>query len=173
MTSSKYQRILDSQSVGEIGMRISGGEKDFRGAVLMGLDLTSLNLSQINFTRACLVGVSLSAGIESNFTRADMRNANLVTAEMERANLTRANLDGANLRGANLRGVDFSHTSLYNAILAFADLRGAKNIDFLVGRRGYARANVLLWQTTLPDGTFFAEPFLTTGYREDLPAKYR
>lgn len=147
----------------EVDYLLTNGEKDFRNANLMGLNLTAEHFIRADLTDACLVGTILwDANFrDANLTRADLTGAVLFNACLDGANLTDASLFGANLNCAKLRGADFYRTTLTNASLAFADLTGAKNIYLRPGSRGESRGNVLLCRTVLHDGTLF-EGCLTT-----------
>ena len=168
---SILEENISRLTIAGIDVRISTGQS-MRGTNLMGLDLTEVNvlLDEIDFTEACLAGATLTRiGLSNaNFTKADLRGANLVEAD-----LSGANLYGANLRGANLYGANFTYTRLKNANLAFADLRKAKNIGPPFASIGDDLSAILLWETILPDGTFFPGPYLTTGYLGDFPEEYR
>ena len=150
---------------------IACGQKDFTRANLIGLDLRELDLSGLDFTEACMIGATIRDLSGSNLTRADLSNANLVTANCENADFSGANLEGANLRGAILRGA-ILHCRLFDANLAFADLRNAK-INPHFGCRGNDLSDIILWQTYLPNGKLFASPWLTTGYDYDFPEEFR
>ena len=80
----------------------------------MGLDfdeLTNWELDGINFTKACLLGITTRSLTNSILIDADIRNACFVLAYLDNTDFTGANLEGANFRGANLNGVDFTYTS--------------------------------------------------------------
>ncbi len=158
-------------TIADIDVRVSTG-LNLRGTNLMGLDLDEVHvcLDGIDFTGACMIGTTIACQIlsNSNLTNVDMRNASLVKADLQGANLR-----GATLQGANLHGADFYDVRLNSAILAFANLRGAKNIFPPFGSRGNDLSDILLCQTILPNGIIFPGPYLTTGYRNDFPEQYR
>lgn len=125
----------------------NGGERDFRGTILEGIDLKGEDLSEADFSGATLEKADFS-GAElkgakfvgaflkrANFEAADLSEADLRGAYLERAKLTKAILSGADLRGADLRqarfiqatlsGADLRGTYVVNSNFKSADLRGA------------------------------------------------
>jgi uncharacterized protein YjbI with pentapeptide repeats len=109
-------------------------QRDFRGIVLRGRDLSYFILNG------------------QNFSGADFRNANLSWAQLTRVNLSRANLWGANLTGANLQdcilneaklyGTELSDAGLFRSDLSRAEIFGAN------------LSNADLQQANLTDATF-------------------
>lgn len=133
--------------------RYAAGERDFSGFDLKGVnvsgidpdldigaydklcpdfaaDLSEINLSGSDLTRAILAGANLS--------NANLTNANLTNAALERCNLTNTNLSGANLTKACLSGAELNGTNMSGANLLYAaisqtyfgaDVRGAINVN--------------------------------------------
>ncbi|MGB3533070.1 MAG: pentapeptide repeat-containing protein [Microcoleaceae cyanobacterium] len=111
---------------------------DFVGARLLGVNLSSLDLSHGNFQNAYLRGAELSdidfsnANLVAvNLSGADLSGALLSDANLSHANLHRVSLALANLSGANLTQVNLTEANLSNCNLSNADLSGAilKNAD--------------------------------------------
>ena len=85
-----------------------------------------------------------------------MTGANLTRSWLRKANLTGVNLSAANLTEAKLGGADLTHANLSESILAQVNL---SHIKLAEGHpRGVICTNALLWETTMPDGTFIASP---------------
>jgi uncharacterized protein YjbI with pentapeptide repeats len=85
-------------------------------------DLTKLNMKHSN-----LIGSNFNCAnlTSANLSKSDMNYAQLQGAILTNAILTDTNLSRANLTGANLRGAHLSRAKLDNALLSYADLRGA------------------------------------------------
>jgi uncharacterized protein YjbI with pentapeptide repeats len=111
----------------------------FRGAKLDNADLSAVNASGADFTRASLQhanlehadlrtgrfrGTNLSSALlrRTDLSGADLREADLRDANLERATLVRARAIGTNLRGAYLGSADLTDCSLENANLCSATL---------------------------------------------------
>ena len=62
---------------------------------------------------------------------ADLNDADLSRADLSYADLSYANLSDANLSGANLKGANLSRAAMKEAILSYADIRGAKNLPYI------------------------------------------
>jgi uncharacterized protein YjbI with pentapeptide repeats len=77
-----------------------------------GCDLSGANLSNIDLSKAQLVGANLNM-------------ANLVNTNLSEANLTKASVVGANLGGANLRQTNLSEATFVYSNLAQAQMQGA------------------------------------------------
>ena len=90
---------------------------DFRGAELIGVDLSERYLHSADLSLANLILADLR--------EADLREADLSLANLSSANLRGADLSSANLSSANLRGADLSSAYLSSANLREADLREA------------------------------------------------
>jgi len=82
--------------------RYAAGERDFRGAVLSGVNLSTAQLAGINLSGADLRRADLSGAIlkDTNLREACLQGANLSWADMHSADLSGADLSGANLKMA-------------------------------------------------------------------------
>lgn len=113
------------------------GEREFRRAEVVYVDLRNSNLQGANFEGANLRGAHLRGAnfSEANLADANLRDADLAfttcrmtrfqTAELSYADLGGADLRGATLRDASLRGTDLRGTDLRGTDLAGADLQRA------------------------------------------------
>ncbi len=129
-------KAQDAQRRHQMASRAKEPE-DWRGARLIGVDLSGRDLSGKDFTGAELSGANFSGArlIGANFTDATLFEADLTGAELLSANFQGANLDqckaskaglgGADLRGATLFGADLSFASLSQAQLNGANLSAA------------------------------------------------
>jgi uncharacterized protein YjbI with pentapeptide repeats len=129
-------------------------EKIEKGESLEGLDLSRIDLCDINMSGADLRGASLIRANLSgaDFRGADLRGASLSGASLIRADLSEANLIevylngaslfGANLIRANLSGADLNRAGLIGANLIEADLNGASLIDADLNGVNLNRANL-------------------------------
>jgi len=113
---------------------------DLSNADLRGANLESVNLEEVNLQHADLRGVRL---FETNFKEADLRYANLQNADLSRSFFIKTDLSNA-----NMRNVFFKDTNVTDAILQFADLKGAtvlppQTLEFVKTLKG----------ATMPDGT--------------------
>ena len=97
--------------------------EDRAGWEAMCADLNDADLSGADLHYADLNDADLSY---ANLSYADFSRADLCNADLSYANLRGANLSGANLKGANL-----SRAAMKEAILSYADLRGAKNLPYI------------------------------------------
>ncbi|MBN1429133.1 MAG: pentapeptide repeat-containing protein [Anaerolineae bacterium] len=129
----------------------SGGKLE--DGSLRGEDLSEINLSGCDLSRAVLAGVILD---DAYFLRADLREADL-----SRASLVGADFEGANLMEAVLRGADLSAAELSRSNLQGADLRGADlleaslieaNLQGAIVTDGQLVLVDALTGATLPDG---------------------
>ncbi len=98
------------------------GEEGGERAVLHKADLTGLDLTHVNLSKADLRDAILF--------KSDLRYINLAEADLTRANLCEAKLllgclTSARLNKANLQGADLSYADLSSANLNKADLGGA------------------------------------------------
>ncbi len=79
------------------------GERNFRGALISGVNLVWVELQDIDLRGADLSHANLSG---ANLGGADLSSGtNLAFADLSRADLRQANLKGAHFEGANLEGV--------------------------------------------------------------------
>ena len=67
----------------------------------------------------------------ADLSYADLCNADLSYADLSYADLSYADLSYANLSGANLSGANLSRAAMKEAILSYADIRGAKNLPYI------------------------------------------
>ena len=91
---------------------------DLNDAILSCADLSCRNLRYADLCNADL-------------SYADLSYADLSRTDLCNADLSYANLRGANLRGANLKGANLSRAAMKEAILNYADIRGAKNLPYI------------------------------------------
>lgn len=139
----------------ELIRRYKAGERDFsglgiRGANLSGVsrsfdvdsydepyrqgitsDLSGINLSSADLTKAYLRGVNLEGANLSyaNLTCADLSKSNLTNADLSGANLTEAMLQWTELDGTNMRGANLLHAEIRVGDFFSPDLTGAINVD--------------------------------------------
>ncbi len=93
----------------------------FRGATLSGAVFTRTAMRQTDFSGAALVGTRFVDGC-------DLTLARLTDAAAMEAVFTGSVLDEADLTGADLQRADFEGTTVRNARLDRADLRGARHL---------------------------------------------
>jgi len=95
-----------------------GARAVFAWMDLTGLDLRGRNLTDADFSAACMIGCDLSRAKLDNaaFFGADMQDVILVEASLRRADLR-----GACLRGADLSGADLFEADLREGAIAAAD----------------------------------------------------
>ncbi|RZJ19195.1 MAG: pentapeptide repeat-containing protein [Brevundimonas sp.] len=95
-----------------------GARAVFAWMDLTGLDLRGRNLTDADFSAACMIGCDLSRAKLDNaaFFGADMQDIILVEASLRRADLR-----GACLRGADLSGADLFEADLREGAIAAAD----------------------------------------------------
>ena len=128
---------------------------DLCGIVLSGAYLPSVRLKDINLSFSQLRGVYMP---DSDLTLADLSSTDLTGATLKRAclkyaNLANALLEGTNLKYANLEGADTTYARFDYSILC--------QVDMSQVWRSHPHPhcpNALLWETTMPDGTFIAGP---------------
>ena len=75
--------------------------------------------------------LSLASLHYADLRNADLSYADLSYADLSRADLRSADLSYANLSGANLSGANLSRAAMKEAILNYADIRGAKNLPYI------------------------------------------
>ena len=110
-------------------VRIDNGETR-EGLLLVRVDLSNLNLKDINLIQANLSNANLSEAnlVNANLTEADLSQASLINANLNRADLSRAIIIGAdfseaNLGGANLYGVRWNEKTRWPASDRFKDAK--------------------------------------------------
>jgi hypothetical protein len=106
--------------------RYASGENNFKGAILVGIDLSKADLIGINFQHADMESADLTL---SYLTRVNFQQTNLAKAQLAGANLNQANLTKANLSDANLHGASLQGTDLRSAVLTLADLMDANLLE--------------------------------------------
>lgn len=143
---------------GDIGPGSMLCEIDLSNIILSGAYLYRVNLTETDLSGATMVGTYL---VHSILRMADLSGANLTGANLSRAylrsaNLRKANLTGANLTKAVLAGADLTDVCLEGANLSQVDLSEIKLYNNLPRNslHTFAADEALLWETTLPDGTF-------------------
>ena len=108
--------------------REAGFRLDLHGAKLPNAQISALNFSGADFTRANLSDADLKganlSGAEFFFTKLSV--ASLEGADLSKAELMHAKLSEAVLCGANLCGADLSRANLPDALLFGANLSKAK-----------------------------------------------
>lgn len=116
---------------------------------LQGTFLRNANLQEASLGFANLQGANLWGGDlqEADLTKTNLQRAKLEFTNLQKALLWNTNLQEAKLLGANLQGADLSEANLQGADFSEANLQGADLTD------RHQLDNVLLCQTTLPDGT--------------------
>jgi hypothetical protein len=96
------------------------GVQEIKGIELTNnVNLSGIDLSNQNLTKAWLYGADLSGANLSNsrMILAYLNEANLAGANLSGANLRGANLIGANLKGANLSGAQLREAKLFRAVM--------------------------------------------------------
>jgi uncharacterized protein YjbI with pentapeptide repeats len=98
-----------------------------RGKLIKEKQCVSCNLSNQDFTKAELSGVSLnqSSLIGANFANANLSLAIFRDADLSQANFRKTNLSQAAFYGAKSIGTDFTGANLSKAKLVYAKLKGA------------------------------------------------
>jgi uncharacterized protein YjbI with pentapeptide repeats len=106
----------------EVLLMVAAGHNNFTGCNLIGLNLSSMDLTRANLTNSILSHVDLTGAnlAGADLTRADMLEANLSWADLAGAKLVEADLTRANLTRADLIGADLTHVELSGAILTDA-----------------------------------------------------
>lgn len=102
--------------------------EDCDGWEAMCADLNDADLSGANLHYANLHYADLN---DADLSYADLSYADLSRADLSYADLSYANLSDANLSGANLKGANLSRAAMKEAILSYADIRGAKNLPYI------------------------------------------
>lgn len=102
--------------------------EDCDGWEAMCADLSYADLSGADLSCASLHYADLC---NADLSYADLSCADLSRAELCNTDLSYANLSGANLSGAIFEGANFSCAVMKEAILSYADLRGAKRLPYI------------------------------------------
>ncbi len=117
---------------------------DLRGRDLSKMDLRLVDAAYSQLQKAILRDSTLEGAnlAKSDFTGARLDDARAGRANLSRAilvdaSLRRANLKHANLIGADCRGADFLGAVLEGTYLAYADLRGSRNLTVAQLRTAY------------------------------------
>ena len=111
--------------------RMGGARAVFTWKDLTGLDLSSRNLCDADFTGAILAGCNLS--------HARLDNANFFGADLQGAKLCEASLRRADLRGASLKGADLTAADLFEADLREGTIAAADRESNALSFRTTAR----------------------------------
>ena len=90
-----------------------------------------LNDADLSYADLSLVDLHYADLNDADLSYADLSYADLSCADLCNADLSYANLRGANLSGANLKGANLRRAAMKEAILSYADLRGAKNLPYI------------------------------------------
>jgi uncharacterized protein YjbI with pentapeptide repeats len=111
---------------------LNGGELDFTGADLSGLDLGEAEFSGAILNGVRLVGADLfgawlmGATLHgADLSQCNLRKAKGRTCDAQDAILRGANLDRSEFESADFRRADLSETQFASAFLASTDMRGA------------------------------------------------
>lgn len=125
---------------------------DLRKAILIGAELTYVNLRETN-----LIGAKLNRAYLMN---ADLSGAYLMNEDLSGANLSGANLSGANLTEADLSGAELFDAELTNAILGEAilhktNLSGANLSGAFL--RGAKLQGAVFYGATVDGGTWISD----------------
>jgi uncharacterized protein YjbI with pentapeptide repeats len=130
---------------------------DLSGIILRGAYLPGVKLREANLTGAKMMGVYMP---DADLTLADFRKAELIGATLKRACLECADLSCTLLEGVNLIGANLDGTEISNSPLAYSVLCQT-NFSKMWPSPPYFDTDIycagsLLWETTMPDGTFIA-----------------
>jgi len=119
--TNKEERIAALREV------LGSGYRDCSGCDLTELDLHSLHVGNVNFSRAQLRGADLNGAsiISSDFSGANLYKANLTHASLDFSDFTDAMLTEAVLIEADLQSADLNNAQLKDAKLAGARLEDA------------------------------------------------
>ena len=130
------------------------------GASLLQVILTGVNLEQTNLSNAELIGANLAGANlqQANLAGANLQQANLAGANLQQANLAGTNLQQANLMGTNLNSANLTNACLFDAILAEADKKLARDNDAFFSQESFQRLKHL---RSLPPQAS-QQPFLNT-----------
>ena len=125
-------------------IQIDLSEVDLTDANLNECDLSKTNLYHADLSGAKLIGARLWEAflVESNLTKAILRNAHLAGANLFSAILSGADLRGANLEKAELTDTDFRRANLRNAFLADAIIYRADLSRAILSGAGLAGADL-------------------------------
>lgn len=136
--------LESSLDASELLERYAKGERDFRGADLLGAVLKEVELPEANLGGADLGGANLSGGVlrRTNLAHANLTHANLTGANLDHANLTGAQLIQADLCVANLCVANLVNANLAGANLEGANLRGANLEDANLSASDLSRASL-------------------------------
>jgi uncharacterized protein YjbI with pentapeptide repeats len=129
LTGSNMDRTcLKGVSLENANIRnVSFKNSDLRIALMVGVDLSTADISNVNFTGANLSGIDFtSVDISTiNLTGANLTGANLTGMDLSTINLTGTILSEADLTQVNLSGVSLVNQEMVGTNLTSADLNGA------------------------------------------------
>jgi uncharacterized protein YjbI with pentapeptide repeats len=162
----------------ELLERYKAGERNFAGIrfretianCLTGVDLSDIDLSgaylrmvrfsEVNLTRAKMVGAYLPNACfgMANLFKVDLTGATLWGTQWQTVSLREANLTDANLTGAIMNAVDVTYAIFDRSNLTQVNLTKLEFCGNIPEMYEIQASNAILWQTTLPDGTFEVGP---------------
>jgi len=155
LSSSASSSTGSQSSINSIGSLSSSGNSynncnlphsrlRLQGVILVGLDLSNLDLSFVNFCKADLTSVNFSgANLEgADFSRATIEKANFAGANLHRAVLSRSKGAGVNLDSCNLQDADLSLSDFSAATLRFANLTNANMSGCMMHNSDLTGANL-------------------------------
>ncbi|MEW8437925.1 MAG: toll/interleukin-1 receptor domain-containing protein [Candidatus Thiodiazotropha taylori] len=164
--TDKLQILLEDIDKWNEYRRENPGEViDFSGIDLSDKDLSTANLSGVNFTNSFLRGANLTranlAGVD--FSGSMLRGVNFHGAFLRGVNFTDVNLSAScllrvDLRGASLRGLDFTDSTLGSSDLSGADLRESNFHLASLNKTDFSDANLNganFSQASLPSTNFW------------------
>ncbi len=115
------QNLRCADLKGAVLAGLSLGQVDLTNAQLSGADLSGTDLTQATMDGAQFVDADLT---KADLTQATIQGANFTGAHMAHAKLDQATADGAVFSGADLAHVDFTQATLTGAKLDHASLTG-------------------------------------------------
>ena len=164
------QQLLDRYNAGErnfAGIRFFPDtcresvleDADLSNIILSGAYLPRIKLSLANLRNSNLAGAYMPGAelIETDLHETDLTGANLQDACLSGTDIARSLLTAANLRGAKLEGADFTNVDLTESILCQVDFSQVRIVNRFGDRFIYC-PNALVWQMTMPDGTYIEGP---------------
>lgn len=111
------KKLLDDK----LKRRREGEKPEFRDCLLEEMDLTGYDLSDLDFTLASFLNVTLD---QVNFSGASLENALMDGCSMREADYRNANLKTASMRECDMTGCDIRGADLFCAVLEHAKLEG-------------------------------------------------
>lgn len=143
MDPSEFQSIL------KLHNDWLNGEKNGKRAILIGENLSKMDLSEIDLSKADLSGANLSEAnlsrsdlSEVNLSGANLTKANLYAAELKEANLLQVSATSANFSWANLYKANFSYSCLFKANFSNANLANSDFYEAVLAEVNFCDANL-------------------------------